>query len=137
MNLVFKKQKLLLVDDDAIFIEIAKRTIEKTGAVESLKVFPDGEGAITFLREHQQEPDLIPDFIFLDINMPFMDGWQFLDEYANFVNSLSKKPEIYMVSSSVDDSDIRRAKEIPLVKDYITKPVSLDSFKKILIGRGL
>lgn len=134
MNSVFKKQKLLLVDDDAIFVEIAKRTIEKTGAVESLKVFQDGEGAISFLKEHQKEPDLIPDFIFLDINMPFMDGWQFLEEYANFVTLLSKQPAIYMVSSSVDDSDVRRAKEIPLVKDYITKPVSLDSFKKILIG---
>ncbi|EIE01936.1 response regulator [Leptospira licerasiae] len=132
MNSLSKKQKLLLVDDDAIFVEIAKRTIEKTGAVESLKVFPDGEGAISFLKEHKSEPDIIPDFIFLDINMPFMDGWQFLEEYANFVNALSKKPEIYMVSSSVDDSDLRRAKEIPLVKDYIIKPVSLDSFKKIL-----
>ncbi|MEI1277581.1 response regulator [Leptospira venezuelensis] len=135
MNSLYKKQKLLLVDDDAIFVEIAKRTIEKTGAVESLKVFPDGEGAISFLKEHQSEPDIIPDFIFLDINMPFMDGWQFLDEYANFVHALSKKPEIYMVSSSVDDSDLRRAKEIPLVKDYIIKPVSLDSFKKILTNQ--
>ncbi|EQA45159.1 response regulator receiver domain protein [Leptospira broomii serovar Hurstbridge str. 5399] len=132
MNSGFKKQRLLLVDDDAIFVAIAKRTIEKVGVVHSFEVLSDGEEAISFLKEHTTDPDRIPDLIFLDINMPYMDGWQFLEEYAILVDRLLKKPIIYMVSSSVDDADLRKAKETPYVKDYLIKPVSVESFRKIL-----
>lgn len=121
-----------MVDDDAIFVAIAKRMIEKIGVVHSFEVLSDGEEAISFLREHTTDPDCIPDLIFLDINMPYMDGWQFLEEYERLVDCLLKKPIIYMVSSSVDDADLRKAKETPYVKDYLIKPVSIESFRKIL-----
>ncbi|TGK21005.1 response regulator [Leptospira fluminis] len=132
MNSQFRKRRLLLIDDDDIFVAIAKRTIEKAGILENFDVFSDGEGAISFLKDHITDPESIPDFILLDINMPYMDGWQFLEEYSLFEGMLLKKPIIYMISSSVDDADIKKAKDIPYVRDYLIKPVSADSFRRIL-----
>ncbi|PJZ71199.1 hypothetical protein CH373_01415 [Leptospira perolatii] len=131
MNSSSKFYELLLVDDDSIFVALTRRTMEKAGVAGNLRVFGDGEGAITYLKSVIADLNLIPDVIFLDINMPYMDGWQFLDEYSRFAGELSKQPIIYMVSSSVDEADIRKAKEIPFVKGYLVKPLSVDAFRGI------
>jgi CheY-like chemotaxis protein len=79
-----------------------------------------------------QSTTALPDIIFLDINMPVMDGWQFLDSFRNIEDMLSKKITIYLVSSSVDKNDMSRSKQISLVKDYLIKPVYKDMFSQVL-----
>ena len=79
-----------------------------------------------------QGPNELPDVIFLDINMPVMNGWQFLDEYHKILEQFKKPIYIYMVSSSVDDCDIQRSKEYSGVTDYIVKPINKIKYQELI-----
>lgn len=81
----------------------------------------------------------LPDVIFLDIDMPIMDGFEFMEEYVKLKPKLGKKITIYMVSSSVDPVDIDRAKKISEITDYIIKPITQDQLTYIIqefVGDG-
>lgn len=121
---------IFLVDDDHIYQFTAKKTLESMGLIERVSMFPDGEKALGFIKEHISEPENLPDIIFLDINMPIMDGWQFVDEFQRL--SLPKKIALYMVSSSVDENDMKRSKEFGVIDDYIIKPVGRSRFEQLL-----
>jgi CheY-like chemotaxis protein len=124
---------ICLVDDDKIYQFAARKTIEATGMVQSIKSFVNGEEAIHFLEKCIEfDPAGIPDIIFLDINMPIMNGWEFLEAYNNLVQRLPKKVTIYMVSSSVDEYDINKSRQFEEVTDYIIKPVHKERFKQLL-----
>ena len=88
--------------------------------------FDDGEKAIRFITSALDKDDIgvLPDVIFLDINMPIMDGWEFLEEYLRLKPRIGKKIVIYVVSSSIDMRDLDRARSISEVSDYIIKPIS-------------
>ena len=73
----------------------------------------------------------LPDFLFLDINMPLVDGWAFLEKYEGIYKTLSKSIKIYMVSSSIDPRDTDRAKANSHICDYISKPVSRENLAQI------
>lgn len=108
------KKRILLVDDDPIFLTLAEMAIKKEGReIEIFKAF-NGEEAIHFLAK---EP---VDTIFLDLNMPIMNGWEFLDEYAT---KGSQKQKIFILTSSIDPSDKKRAEENPLVSSMLEKPL--------------
>jgi CheY-like chemotaxis protein len=74
----------------------------------------------------------LPDIIFLDIDMPIMDGFQFMEEYVKIKPKLGKKITIYMVSSSVDPVDIERARKISEITDYIVKPITQNQLTDII-----
>jgi two-component system, chemotaxis family, chemotaxis protein CheY len=123
---------IALIDDDKIFQLTASRTLKATAITDSILQFENGEVALRFLRDHVADPDALPDFIFLDINMPMIDGWMFLDDYENLKRKFSKTINIYMVSSSIDSRDIERAKKNVNVTDYIVKPVTREKFLQLL-----
>ena len=75
--------------------------------------------------------NLLPDIIFLDLNMPVMDGWEFLNEFLKIKNNLNKKITLYVVSSSIDPRDLERVKSFNMVTDYLIKPIELKKFEKI------
>jgi CheY-like chemotaxis protein len=75
--------------------------------------------------------DKLPEIIFLDLNMPVMDGWEFLGEFVKIKNNFDKKISLYVVSSSIDPRDLERAKSFNLVTDYLIKPIELKKFEKI------
>jgi two-component system, chemotaxis family, chemotaxis protein CheY len=121
-----------LVDDDKIFQLTASKTIKALQLSSNVLQFENGEDALKYLVEHATRPDELPDYIFLDINMPFVDGWMFLQDYAGFKQNLSKDISIFMVSSSIDPRDIHRAKSIPEVQEYVVKPLSKEKFIQLL-----
>ena len=123
---------IALVDDDKIFQLTASRTIQATKVTDRILQFENGEEALRFLKHHQDQAHQLPDYIFLDINMPFVDGWMFLDDYETLKKHLPKPISIYMVSSSIDPRDIDRAKRNNNVKDYVVKPVTIDKFRELL-----
>ena len=118
-----KDQRILLVDDDPIFLTLAELAIKKERSnVEIFKAF-NGEEAIEFLAESEV------DTIFLDLNMPVMNGWEFLEEFATAGNSNNK---IYILTSSIDPSDRKRAEENPLVSSMLEKPLNKEKIERSL-----
>jgi len=116
---------LCIIDDDMIYQFTIKKTIEQTQIVNQMLSFYNGEEAISFLDQTiQSQKDEIPDVILLDINMPVMDGWQFMENYILRKPQIGKKVQIYMVSSSVYEEDVERAKALSDVSDYIVKPIT-------------
>ncbi len=124
---------IALIDDDEIFQFTTSRIIKLTNLPFNITQFFNGEQAITYLSKNAAYTDKLPDIILLDINMPVIDGWMFLDEFKTLANNLKKNITIYMVSSSIAPEDIRRAKSNPLVSDYLVKPISLETLKHVLV----
>ena len=117
---------LTIVDDDDIFVFLTTKIIEQTNLVDLIKVFGNGLDAINFLKENKNNVDALPDIILLDLSMPIMNGWQFLEEYNKLNPTIGKKITIYICSSSISPDDITRAKTISEVSDYIIKPITKD-----------
>ena len=117
---------LTIVDDDDIFVFLTTKIIEQTNLVDLIKGFENGLDAINFLKENKNNVDALPDIILLDLNMPIMNGWQFLEEYNKLNPTIGKKITIYICSSSISPDDITRAKTISEVSDYIIKPITKD-----------
>jgi CheY-like chemotaxis protein len=125
-------KKVYLIDDDDIYVFLTKKTILKVREDVDVEVFSDGLQAITHLKEIQHQPDLLPDVIFLDLNMPVMDGWAFLNEYQHLVPAFTKQNELYIVSSSISPHEIERSKTFPVVSEFIIKPLVKEKFLEIL-----
>lgn len=126
------KPVVALVDDDKIFQLTASKTIKSTALSDTILQFENGQQALNYIREHAGRSQELPDYIFLDINMPFIDGWMFLEDFSGLKSMLTKPIVIYMVSSSIDPKDVARAKENANVKDYVIKPVTREKFIELL-----
>lgn len=124
---------IALIDDDKIFQLTASRTIKSTKITDRILQFENGEDALNFLRSNLDNESSLPDYIFLDLNMPLVDGWMFLDDFEGIKPSLVKKPiSIYVVSSSIDPRDIDRARRNANVRDYVIKPVTREKFMELI-----
>ena len=121
-----------LVDDDKIYQFTATRSLQLTQSVNEILPFFAAEEALDFLKENSENVASLPDFIFLDINMPVMDGWMFLEGFEKIGPTLKKEVTIYMVSSSIDPSDINRANSNRWIKEYVTKPITIDKLSSLL-----
>ena len=131
------KQNVCLIDDDKVYQFTAKMILEATGLTSSIKTFFNGKEGIDFLvSPENQNADILPDVIFLDINMPIMNGWTFLETYEEIKHSLPKNIVIYVVSSSVDESDIQRSKSFASVTDYVIKPINREKYRQLLSTVG-
>ena len=118
-----------VIDDDPIFVFGIKKIMEIINFSDELMIFKNGKEALTNLQEMISQSKQLPDVIFLDINMPILDGWQFLDEFVKI--ELDKEIMIYIVSSSVDPEDVLKAKSFKSVIDYIVKPVNIEKIQKV------
>ncbi len=123
-----------VIDDDPIFVFGIKKIMELIDFCKNLMVFSDGEEALNNLKAIISANEKLPDVILLDLNMPILDGWQFLEEFVKI--PCKKKIIIYIVSSSVDPQDVLRAKSFELVSDYIVKPVTVEKLKEVLRDLG-
>jgi CheY-like chemotaxis protein len=123
---------IMVIDDDDIFVYLTRKTIEKTNLVEQIKVSENGKDAINYLTENAENPELLPEIILLDLSMPIMDGWQFLDEYAAIESKIEKNIIIYIVTSSISPEDINKAKSNDCVTDLIIKPLTKDKLIEII-----
>ncbi|QYA25010.1 response regulator [Gramella sp. MT6] len=129
-----KVELACIIDDDKIYVNLVKKIIEIKKLSENLLIYKNGKEALDYFKEIMQnvtDEDKLPDIIFLDLNMPVMDGWEFLNEFIKIKNNLSKKITLYVVSSSIDPRDLERAKSFNLVTDYLIKPIELKKFEKI------
>lgn len=115
-----------LVDDDPIFVFALSKMLKRLELFSEITVFENGKAALDAI---EQEPTHLPDVIFLDLNMPIMDGWQFLEriEESHVIDDL----EILVLSSTVDPSDIERLGKHSKIKTFMPKPITLDKLRHI------
>jgi CheY-like chemotaxis protein len=123
-------ERVAIVDDDSIFQFTTKVKIEKLQLAKEVIIFHDGEEIFEFLRDEAQEKH--PDILLLDINMPMVDGWDFLELYIGIDKDKKSKIKIFMLSSSINPVDVKKASENEFVKDYITKPIKDEDLIRIL-----
>lgn len=121
-----------VIDDDEIYKFTIQRTLDLLKLTKKVLMFSDGEEAIDFLNDNIKDNHTLPDIIFLDINMPVMDGFEFMEEFIKLKPRTDKKIIVYMVSSSVDPADLERAEKISEISDYIIKPIEADQISEIV-----
>jgi CheY-like chemotaxis protein len=132
MTVNTKSVSVLLVDDDEINNFISIKLIKKALLNTEIMACLNGKFAIDQLSEIQRkDPAKLPDYILLDINMPIMNGWEFLDEYKRLNLDPLGKSKIFIISSSVFSNDINKARSYPLVKDFISKPLNVEKIKEL------
>jgi CheY-like chemotaxis protein len=120
-----------LIDDDEIYLFSVKKVIEVNKLSDRVLEFRNGQDAIDFFVQSSGNNQELPDVIFLDINMPVMNGWEFIEEFKKIRPQLSKDIMLYVVSSSVDKSDVDKARSFSTVNDYLIKPITATQLKNI------
>lgn len=123
--------KVLCIDDDVITLMLCTTTIKKSGFASEIITLLNGQEGIDFYNEltaagKERDNDHYPDIIFLDINMPILNGWEFLDSFMEDYYPKIKKTKVVILSSTVDQRDKEKAKEYPIVIDFFTKPITQD-----------
>lgn len=115
-----EKLYILVVDDDAISNFVTVRHLKQFQALGHIQDFTNPLEALSFLQAENEASKKLPDFILLDINMPQLDGWSFLDKMHELkINS----PQVFMLTSSIYPEDSERSKNYKLVSGFIVKPL--------------
>ncbi len=123
---------VLLVDDDRATNFLNKRLLDRMGIVRTICVARNGEEAMEYLMKALAgERDFpTPDIILLDINMPLVNGWEFMDRYEEMPDDFKNSTAIYMLSTSLRESDLTKAEEHPLVRGFLPKPLTAEQVMK-------
>lgn len=121
---------IFILDDDLIYHNAVKIMLEKYNLL-NVNLYADGYAVLKDLENNKDDKKKLPDVIFLDLGMPQMDGWEFLNFFQNIKNQLSKRISIYIISSSIDPLDHDRSKKYPFVKSFISKPLTQHFLEKV------
>ena len=122
----------MLVDDNDTDNFLSKKVIEHAHFANKILIKNTGKSALEYLRENQYFPDRLPDIIFLDINMPIVDGFVFLFEYESFPSQIHEKCRVVILSSSNNTRDINQFLNNQFVTQFLSKPLSEKSLKALL-----
>ncbi len=122
------KKTICIIDDDQIYQLIIRKVVERTGKFDSISFYKDGIEAFEDFKSPEKS---LPEIILLDINMPLMDGWQFLDNLIVQRPNFDQKTIIYIVTSSIANSDRDKAKSYKEVSGFLSKPLSVEKLKQI------
>ncbi|MFL9831012.1 response regulator [Flavobacterium sp. ARAG 55.4] len=123
-----KNKTTYLIDDDKLSIKLMSMLISKNNFCEEIVSFHNPQTALDELKTNASDSSKLPDVILLDLNMPVLDGWQFLDEFQ--LITFAKKIIVFIVSSSIDPSDLEKTKNYPIIKNYIIKPLTSEKIKR-------
>lgn len=122
---------ILCVDDDPITLMLCKKVIEKTTFSNKIITAQNGEEALAYFDAIKNDPEvnnkpvLLPQLIFLDLNMPVMGGWEFLDCFNTLNYSNFNTIKVVVLSSTIDPEDLQKASTYPMVIDFLSKPITL------------
>lgn len=123
-------ESVMVIDDNLIDLYIASRMITKNNFGKQVLKYSSAIEALKYLKENKAETSLLPDVIFVDIYMPAMSGFEFMEEYDKLPSSLKKHCKVFIISSSVDEEDVAKAnsdkniismKEKPITKEFLNQ----------------
>lgn len=118
-----------IVDDDPLYVMLLQKLMGHVDFCDDLAVFNNGKEALDKLTNSHIDNTKLPDVILLDLNMPILDGWQFLEKFVNI--PFHQKITVYVVSSSINELDIQRVEAFKEVRNYIFKPVKKETLLTI------
>ncbi len=124
-------KKICIIDDDRMYQMILQRHFLKVDPTIQLMSYLNGSEAIAGIQKTMAAGEPLCDTVLLDINMPIMDGWQFLAGIDAIVPDFGSRVNVYVLSSSLDDRDRSRALANKHVKDYIYKPITPEKIKEL------
>lgn len=122
----YKYKKVMVIDDNEIDLYIAEMLMATAGFAEKVVCVSSAKEALAYLKALSAEPDELPQFIFLDINMPEMTGFDFLNEYQHLAENIRKRCIIMMLTTSLDDEDRKKAEHNQFVRKFLNKPLDRD-----------
>lgn len=128
----------MLIDDNDIDNLINQKMIEAANICENIYTHSGAKSAIEFLKNMEKlskllpNAQILPELIFLDIDMPLMDGFQFLDQFEKLSAETKRHCQIVMLTSSISPQDVNRAKTYSYVKKYINKPLTQEEIRKLI-----
>ena len=125
-----KFTNVLLIEDDPITIMVCDRIMKMTGFAEQVQSKENGQEAIKYIQSIIEDQTTFPEIIFLDINMPVMNGWEFIEAYEAL--GIEHKVDMYILSSSVYENDIEKTKGYKAVKGFISKPLSMERLTELV-----
>ena len=126
-------KKIWIVDDDTAYVFICKHLFEKVGQKNAhVSVLNDGAVAIAQIEKLRYTPEQLPDLILLDLDMPCMDGWSFIEHFKVQKESIKKDVQIIILSSSLNYKEKKRAANCKEVSNYIVKPITASHIKALL-----
>jgi CheY-like chemotaxis protein len=127
--------KVLCVDDDSISLTISKLLLKRTGVADNILTAVDGNDALHFFEQlFINNPNALeeaPNLIFLDINMPVMNGWEFLEAFIQQFAAKLPNTRVIILSSTIDPEDFARAKKYSIVTQFLSKPLSVETLLEL------
>tara|TARA_R110002051_G_scaffold280541_1_gene342145 strand:- start:657 stop:1076 length:420 start_codon:yes stop_codon:yes gene_type:complete len=132
-NNMTKDINILLIDDSDVDNFINKAIISKEENISQITVKTSGLDALAYLNAIIEKKEAFPDVIFLDIKMPRMNGFEFLDEYLKLSEDLKNHCKVYLLSSSLDSLDSEKGGKYYVVKKQLTKPLAHHQISELLL----
>ena len=129
--------KILLIDDSDIDLKINSKVINLSNIFDEIVTCHSGQEAIAYLNKYGDDPALLPDFILLDIQMPEMDGFEFLEVFKRLSTTILEKCKLAILSSTLDFGDIKKAEANPLVLKLLKKPLYPSELQELLNSKIL
>lgn len=131
-----KMERVICIDDDPLCLLLAELVIKQSNVTNEILLAESGNVALSILNDiystsNQPAPQDLCTLIFLDLNMPVMNGWEFLDIFEKEYQHLCGLVKIVILSSSIDTADIIKSRQYKIVSDYISKPLTLDVLDKL------
>lgn len=128
-----KFEKVMIIDDNAIDLYITKRMIIKNKFGKNVLEYFSAKKALEYLKDHQEQINMLPQIIFIDIYMPVMSGFEFMDAFGKLPQKVKHNCKVYISSSTIDENDIKRSNEDRNVTAFQVKPFTKEFLQKINI----
>ncbi len=125
-------KQILVIDDYSINLLIAKLTIKQHGFFDTVTTYSEAQIALDFILNNQDRKSALPDVVLLDLNMPVMSGWDFLDAFEELAPNLMNEIDIYILSSSLDSRDIERSEKYSSVNGFFSKPITQEMLAQMM-----